>query len=89
MKTTDILILIFLGIPLGTMVVCFFLIWEGIMRFWQPNIFIKLCCGVFAWHSHGYNHVHKSPKDPLSFLVFAQCKWCGYKGQIDSQGNLF
>ena len=21
--------------------------------------------------------------------VHARCKWCGYKGMIDSQGNLF
>ena len=43
-----------------------------------------------GWHSiGGYDDVHKSPDDPLHFLIFAKCRWCGYEGQIDSQGNLF
>ena len=42
-----------------------------------------------GWHSWTYDSVHKDPRDPLGFLTFAKCKWCGYEGQIDSQGNLF
>lgn len=43
-----------------------------------------------GWHSHpNFDNVHKSPNDPYQFLTYAKCKWCGYEGQIDSQGNLF
>ena len=55
----------------------------------------KFCCWI-GWHSHsffrknnGFENVHKSPDDPNQFLNFAQCRWCHYEGQIDSQGNLF
>ena len=45
----------------------------------------KLFC-KFGWHSY-----------PVGFEItghdgassHAKCKWCGYKGMIDSQGNLF
>lgn len=36
------------------------------------------------WHSIGY--------EPLFFdgaSVHAKCKWCGFEGMVDSQGNLF
>jgi len=46
-------------------------------------------CKVFPWHSGTYDDVHHAENDPHKFLVFAKCKWCGYEGQIDSQGNLF
>jgi len=51
-----------------------------------------------VWCWSGFAHVtwiskslkeYKDPKDPLQFLNFAECEWCGKKGQIDSQGNLF
>ena len=50
----------------------------------------KVCCSI-GWHSYfsGFDNIHKSPQDPLAFLVFATCKLCGFEGQIDSQGNLF
>jgi hypothetical protein len=48
----------------------------------------KLHCKI-GWHSYTYSDVHKKPDDPFKFLTFAKCKWCGYEGQIDSQGNLF
>jgi len=53
-------------------------------------IFKKFCCWI-GWHSYfvGFDNSHASLKDPLRFLIFAKCKWCGYEGQIDSQGNLF
>ena len=44
-------------------------------------------CKHLGWHSP--IDLHKLPEDPLQFLIFAKCKWCGYEGQIDSQGNLF
>lgn len=39
-----------------------------------------------GWHSFfvGFNHIGF---DGLS--VHARCKWCGYTGMLDSQGNLF
>ena len=50
----------------------------------------KLFC-LMGWHSVfvGFDSIHKRPDDPLKFLTYAKCKWCGYIGQIDSQGNLF
>ncbi len=44
-----------------------------------------------GWHSYlvGYDDIHPRGLDPLKFLRFATCKWCGFMGQIDSQGNLF
>ena len=50
----------------------------------------KLLCKI-GWHSIfvGFENPHHAEDDPLQFLVFAKCKWCGYEGQIDSQGNLF
>ncbi len=60
-----------------------------IMPFFKVEFMRKFYCDIMKWHSKSYDDVHKDPKDPLQFLNFAQCKWCGYKGQIDSQGNLF
>ena len=40
-----------------------------------------------GWHS--FNYASAEQEDPTGFLVFAKCKWCGYEGQVDSQGNLF
>ena len=50
----------------------------------------RFCCWM-GWHSIfiGFADIHRADNDPLKFLVFAKCKWCGYEGQIDSQGNLF
>jgi hypothetical protein len=49
----------------------------------------RFCCWI-GWHSFGgYDDVHHSDMDPLKFLVFAKCRWCGFEGQVDSQGNLF
>lgn len=44
-------------------------------------------CKHLDWHSP--MNYHRSENDPLGFLVYAKCKICGYKGMIDSQGNLF
>jgi hypothetical protein len=37
-----------------------------------------------GWHSRNYD---LSSHDGCS--QHARCKWCGYEGMIDSQGNLF
>ena len=44
----------------------------------------RFCCRM-GWHSWP-NFVILS-HDGASF--HARCKWCGYEGMIDSQGNLF
>ena len=45
----------------------------------------KMCCR-FGWHSilAGFETTGFD-----GCPVHARCKWCGYKGMIDSQGNLF
>ena len=60
-----------------------------IMPFFKIEFMRKFYCKIMSWHSKSYDDVHKDPKDPLQFLDFAKCKWCGYEGQVDSQGNLF
>jgi hypothetical protein len=50
------------------------------------------------WCCLGFSHctvtsfsleTYKDPCDPLQYQRFARCKWCGVKGMVDSQGNLF
>lgn len=41
-------------------------------------------CRVLPWHSRNYE---KIGHDGCS--THARCRWCGYEGKIDSQGNLF
>ncbi len=53
---------------------------KGSPRFLRP-IWCKM-----TWHSWPVGFKHES-FDGCS--VHARCKWCGYKGMIDSQGNLF
>lgn len=45
----------------------------------------KFCCKI-GWHSifSGFEYTHF---DGCS--EHAKCKYCGYEGMIDSQGNLF
>lgn len=43
----------------------------------------RLMCWL-GWHSLSY--------EPLFFdgaSLHVRCKWCGYEGMMDSQGNLF
>lgn len=44
--------------------------------------FKRFCCWI-GWHGK---------RDYTGFdgaSAHARCKWCGYEGMIDSQGNLF
>ena len=43
----------------------------------------KFLCKI-GWHSWTYEYLGN---DGCS--NHAKCKWCGYKGMVDSQGNLF
>lgn len=45
----------------------------------------KFACGWIAWHS--YRRFDTVGFDGCS--AQARCRWCGYEGLIDSQGNLF
>jgi hypothetical protein len=48
-------------------------------------MFKRFACWI-GWHSIfvGFDH---TGFDGCS--AHARCKWCGYEGMIDSQGNLF
>ena len=50
----------------------------------------KFFC-YMGWHSYfsGYDDVHGHSNDPYNILKYGKCKWCGFEGQIDSQGNLY
>lgn len=49
----------------------------------------KLLCKL-GWHSFNYELVN-TPDDILNTHICDKykCKWCGYVGMVDSQGNLF
>ena len=47
----------------------------------------RLSCRM-GWHSYWAGFEAMPPKGD-GFLTYARCKWCGYEGQVDSQGNLF
>ena len=55
-------------------------------------MFKKVWCwlGFSHWTFTSWSlETYKDPKDPLQFIDLAHCTWCGKKGMIDSQGNLF
>lgn len=45
----------------------------------------KFYCRI-GWHCHFEDYIYEY-NDGCS--DHCRCKWCGYKGMIDSQGNLF
>ena len=66
-------------------VICsFFVLMDGyLLAGWWPAI-RPMYCKLLRWHSYSY--------EPIGFdgaSVHARCKWCGYEGMVDSQGNLF
>ena len=46
----------------------------------------KFACWI-GWHSIWFIGVDFTGFDGCS--AHAKCRWCGYEGMIDSQGNLF
>jgi len=49
--------------------------------------YISKCCCDIGWHVP--TAIKYLDNDPLCFQQEAECKHCGMKGLIDSQGNLF
>ena len=57
------------------------------LRWFKP--YRKFSCKI-GWHSYPkFDNIRYITGDPYQVLTFAKCQWCGYEGQIDSQGNLF
>lgn len=52
-------------------------------EYWLPKRW--LC--KFGWHPQPWETIKPAHGD--GFLQYARCRHCGYKGMIDSQGNLF
>ena len=52
----------------------------------MKNKIKKLFCKI-GWHSFSYDIV--SYDSSIGKREYSKCKWCGYEGLIDSQGNLF
>lgn len=50
------------------------------------NLIKKLCCKI-GWHSFTYDLVEYDWYKGIANMY--KCKWCGYIGMVDSQGNLF
>lgn len=49
---------------------------------WIKKFFCKI-----GWHSFGYDLVEHDGYHGI--INMYKCKWCGYVGMVDSQGNLF
>lgn len=45
----------------------------------------KFYCRI-GWHCHSKDYIFDSFDGASEHCT---CKWCGYKGMVDSQGNLF
>lgn len=45
----------------------------------------KLYCKM-GWHCHMKDYIYDGFDGASTHCT---CKWCGYKGMVDSQGNLF
>lgn len=45
----------------------------------------KFYCRI-GWHCHSKDYVFDNFDGASEHCT---CKWCGYKGMVDSQGNLF
>ena len=66
-------------VAMGLCLVGYGLAHLGLFSFMRPFF-----CNIMKWHSRNYE---ETGFDGCS--VHAKCKWCGYEGLIDSQGNLF
>lgn len=64
-------------------VVLFFFIFGNLTMRWSKR-YRRVACKI-GWHS--YPSFDVTGSDGCS--KHARCKWCGYEGMIDSQGNLF
>lgn len=53
-------------------------------RFRFIHFLRHVCCKWLPWHSGNFE---RTGFDGCS--IHARCRWCGYEGMIDSQGNLF
>jgi len=79
--------LIAIGSTACFLIITTFLSYYILCRFKLP-LLRKYYCKI-GWHSIKYDNEHKADNDPNKFLNFAECQWCHYEGQVDSQGNLF
>ena len=53
------------------------------------SIITRFTHNVLEWHKPKPGTEHFHPNDPLKFLVFAECKYCGKQIRCDSQGNWY
>lgn len=58
-----------------------------ILYLFADNIKIlqKFYCKI-GWHCHQKDYIYNEFDGASEHCT---CKWCGYKGMVDSQGNLF
>lgn len=52
----------------------------------QMNRIKRILCRI-GWHSFGYDLVEEDGYRGICNKY--RCRWCGYIGMMDSQGNLF
>lgn len=76
------ILLIVIFVPLLLMSVCFMLLYSISDHI---KLLQKLYCKI-GWHCHSKDYIYNSFDGASSHCT---CKWCGYKGMVDSQGNLF
>lgn len=76
------ILLIVIFVSLLLMCVCFILLYSIADHI---KLLQKLYCKI-GWHCHSKDYIYNSFDGASSHCT---CKWCGYKGMVDSQGNLF
>lgn len=64
---------------------CFASVYVPLYTFWRIPGMKRVYCKI-GWHSYPQGFA-STGFDGAS--VHSTCKWCHYKGLIDSQGNLF
>lgn len=70
-------------IVFGPITIFLFFLFGNITMRWSKT-YRKIACKI-GWHS--YPSFTTTEFDGCS--MHAKCKWCGYTGMIDGQGNLF
>lgn len=67
------------------LIVAYIFLFVGYYKAEKIKSLRKFYCKI-GWHCHSKDYIYNS-FDGASF--HCTCKWCGYKGMLDSQGNLF
>ena len=77
--------MIIITILLSIIVIAYISIILGYIFADHIKVLQKFYCKI-GWHCHQKDYIYNGYDGASSHCT---CKWCGYKGMVDSQGNLF